>query len=94
MENESYLATAGTDPLAAYNEVNTVEGNAKVKKPSRNVKRRASQACQGCRARKIRCDVAKHGVPCVHCKLDNVECIMGENKRRKSVHIFHNHFLR
>lgn len=50
---------------------------------SKSVKRRASQACESCRTRKIRCDVAKHGVPCVHCKLDEVECVIGENKRKR-----------
>jgi len=50
---------------------------------AKNVKRRASQACQSCRARKVRCDVAKHGVPCIHCRMDEIECIVGESKRKK-----------
>ena len=49
----------------------------------KNVKRRASQACQGCRTRKVRCDVAKHGPPCIHCRLDEIECVVGESRRKK-----------
>ncbi|EXJ89764.1 hypothetical protein A1O3_02831 [Capronia epimyces CBS 606.96] len=49
----------------------------------KSVKRRASQACQSCRARKVRCNVAKHGAPCIHCRLDEIECIIGESKRKR-----------
>lgn len=47
------------------------------------VKRRASKACQCCRARKVRCNVVEHGAPCTNCRLDEVECIITESKRRK-----------
>jgi len=49
----------------------------------RPVKRRASKACQCCRARKVRCNVVEHGAPCTNCRLDEVECIITESKRRK-----------
>ncbi|KAL7274842.1 hypothetical protein RUND412_002240 [Rhizina undulata] len=49
----------------------------------RSVKRRASKACQCCRARKVRCNVVEHGAPCTNCRLDEVECIITESKRRK-----------
>jgi hypothetical protein len=49
----------------------------------RPVKRRASKACQCCRARKVRCNVVEHGAPCTNCRLDEVECIVTESKRRK-----------
>ncbi|KAF8534335.1 fungal-specific transcription factor domain-containing protein [Trichophaea hybrida] len=49
----------------------------------RAVKRRASKACQCCRARKVRCNVVEHGAPCTNCRLDEVECIVTESKRRK-----------
>lgn len=51
--------------------------------PPKIAKRRAPQACQSCRARKIRCNVTKHGVPCVHCMLDEVECVVSESKRKR-----------
>ncbi|KAF8462143.1 fungal-specific transcription factor domain-containing protein [Kalaharituber pfeilii] len=51
----------------------------------RAVKRRASKACQCCRARKVRCNVVEHGAPCTNCRLDEVECIITESKRRKKL---------
>ncbi|KAH8149826.1 uncharacterized protein LAJ45_05978 [Morchella importuna] len=51
----------------------------------RPVKRRASKACQCCRARKVRCNVVEHGAPCTNCRLDEVECIITESKRRKKL---------
>lgn len=58
-----------------------LEGNA----TGRSVKRRASKACQCCRARKVRCNVTEHGAPCTNCRLDEVECIVSESRRKKSV---------
>ncbi|KAF2401407.1 hypothetical protein EJ06DRAFT_391149 [Trichodelitschia bisporula] len=52
---------------------------------TRAVKRRASKACQCCRARKVRCNVTEHGAPCTNCRLDEVECIVSESRRKKSV---------
>ncbi|KAF2842406.1 hypothetical protein M501DRAFT_928147 [Patellaria atrata CBS 101060] len=49
----------------------------------RSVKRRAAKACQCCRARKVRCNVTEHGAPCTNCRLDEVECIVSESRRRK-----------
>ncbi|KAJ0415088.1 fungal-specific transcription factor domain-containing protein [Aspergillus carlsbadensis] len=37
---------------------------------------RASIACTKCRLRKVRCDVAYRGHPCVNCKLDQEECVV------------------
>lgn len=53
----------------------------------RSVKRRASKACQCCRSRKVRCNVTEHGAPCTNCRLDEVECIVSESRRKKSVHL-------
>ncbi|KAK2865033.1 hypothetical protein FQN49_003979 [Arthroderma sp. PD_2] len=50
---------------------------------SRPVKRRASKACCCCRARKVRCDVVENGSPCTNCRLDEVECVVAESKRKK-----------
>ncbi|KKK16428.1 C6 transcription factor (Ctf1B) [Aspergillus rambellii] len=50
---------------------------------SRPVKRRASKACCCCRARKVRCDVVENGSPCTNCRLDQVECVVTESKRKK-----------
>lgn len=55
---------------------------------SRSVKRRASKACQCCRARKVRCNVTEHGAPCTNCRLDEVECIVSESRRKKLVEPF------
>jgi hypothetical protein len=55
----------------------------------RSVKRRASKACQCCRSRKVRCNVTEHGAPCTNCRLDEVECIVSESRRKKSVPHFH-----
>lgn len=74
----------------------TVETEAKSKRKAstaglpanaRPVKRRASKACCCCRARKVRCDVVENGSPCTNCRLDQVECIVTESKRRKFVHV-------
>ncbi|KAL3452144.1 fungal-specific transcription factor domain-containing protein [Aspergillus insuetus] len=37
---------------------------------------RASIACTKCRLRKVRCDVAYRGHPCVNCKLDQEDCVV------------------
>lgn len=52
-------------------------------RPAKAVKRRASKACQSCRARKVRCNVVEHGPPCTNCRLDEVECLVSESKRKK-----------
>ncbi|KFZ19019.1 hypothetical protein V502_03874, partial [Pseudogymnoascus sp. VKM F-4520 (FW-2644)] len=49
---------------------------------NRRVKRRASKACQCCRARKVRCNV-EHGAPCKNCRLDEVPCTVTEGRRGK-----------
>ncbi|KAJ5728584.1 uncharacterized protein N7483_003092 [Penicillium malachiteum] len=67
-ETESGKRKASTAGLAAHN---------------RPVKRRASKACCCCRARKVRCDVVENGSPCTNCRLDQVECVVTESKRRK-----------
>jgi len=51
-------------------------------RPQKSVKRRASKACQCCRARKVRCNVVEQ-IPCTNCRLDEVECIVSESKRKK-----------
>lgn len=58
-------------------------------RPTKSVKRRASKACQCCRSRKVRCNVVEHGAPCTNCRLDEVECIVSESKRKKSVNALH-----
>jgi NAD-dependent SIR2 family protein deacetylase len=56
-------------------------------RPTKSVKRRAAKACQCCRNRKVRCNVVEHGAPCTNCRLDEVECIVSESKRKKYVSI-------
>lgn len=53
----------------------------------RTVKRRASKACHCCRSRKVRCDVVESGIPCTNCRLDEVECIVTEGKRRRKSYV-------
>ncbi|KAL1968256.1 hypothetical protein VTN77DRAFT_2091 [Rasamsonia byssochlamydoides] len=45
-------------------------------------KRRASQACSTCRARKIRCDMLQTGLPCSRCRIDRFECAAEPRKKR------------
>lgn len=52
----------------------------------RTVKRRASKACHCCRSRKVRCDVVESGIPCTNCRLDEVDCIVTEGKRRRKTY--------
>ncbi|RFU29314.1 hypothetical protein B7463_g7050, partial [Scytalidium lignicola] len=48
---------------------------------TRNVKSRAPIACQTCRSRKVRCNIAFSGPPCMNCKLDDIECIVAQCRR-------------
>lgn len=52
-------------------------------KPSRKPRVRAGHACLACRARKVRCNVAIHGAPCVNCRIDNKECATVPSDKRK-----------
>lgn len=51
-------------------------------------KRRASQACSTCRARKVRCDMLETGLPCSRCRIDRFECATEPRKKRgrRAVH--------
>ncbi|EZF33974.1 hypothetical protein H109_03942 [Trichophyton interdigitale MR816] len=60
---------------------------ASLQNSARPVKRRASKACCCCRARKVRCDVVENGSPCTNCRLDDVECVVAESKRKKKHHV-------
>lgn len=46
-------------------------------------------ACRSCRSRKVRCDVADHGIPCCNCKLDHKECTITERRKKRSKHNDH-----
>ncbi|KAF7557567.1 hypothetical protein G7Z17_g593 [Cylindrodendrum hubeiense] len=46
-------------------------------------RKRASAACQACRARKIRCDVITR-LPCIRCRLEGTDCIMTKQKNGNS----------
>jgi hypothetical protein len=77
-------------PLEYHNMTDSESGkrkasNAGLSGHNRPVKRRASKACCCCRARKVRCDVVENGSPCTNCRLDQVECVVTESKRRKLV---------
>ncbi|KAE8405502.1 fungal-specific transcription factor domain-containing protein [Aspergillus pseudonomiae] len=42
--------------------------------------RRAPLACQHCRRRKVRCNLAIEGPPCVNCRLDGFTCLLPPRK--------------
>ncbi|PLB44163.1 hypothetical protein P170DRAFT_313886, partial [Aspergillus steynii IBT 23096] len=48
-------------------------------------KRRATRACCHCRGRKVRCDVMEYGSPCTNCRLDKVDCMTLERRRKRLV---------
>lgn len=51
------------------------------KAKNKRARRRAPQACLGCRARKVRCDFALSGKPCLNCFLDEADCVVAERAR-------------
>jgi hypothetical protein len=63
------------------------QSTAGISNGGRNVKRRASKACHCCRSRKVRCDVVESGIPCTNCRLDEVECLVTEGKRRRKSYV-------
>ena len=93
MTNTATPATATTTTTAAMKtpmDTTDTQGKRKASTAGLNVntrpvKRRASKACCCCRARKVRCDVVENGSPCTNCRLDQVECVVTESKRRKCV---------
>lgn len=57
---------------------------AATKLPSaRRVKRRATKACQSCRLRKVRCNVQAHGISCLNCSMDDVNCVISAQRRKR-----------
>ncbi|OBT71133.1 hypothetical protein VF21_09554 [Pseudogymnoascus sp. 05NY08] len=50
---------------------------------ARRVKRRATKACQSCRLRKVRCNVQAHGIPCLNCSMDDVNCVISAQRRKR-----------
>lgn len=46
-------------------------------------RKRAAIACVACRRRKVRCDVAEHGLPCCNCELDQTECKVQTTRRKR-----------
>ncbi|KAK5064319.1 hypothetical protein LTR84_000152 [Exophiala bonariae] len=45
--------------------------------------RRAGRACLSCRAKKVKCDVLQHGIPCKNCLNSNFECLTVRCRRGK-----------
>ncbi|KAK5787920.1 hypothetical protein VI817_010416 [Penicillium citrinum] len=43
---------------------------------------RAAQACTHCRARKVRCDATRTGIPCSNCVFDSKNCYVIRRKHR------------
>lgn len=44
-------------------------------------KKRASKACQNCRARKVKCNIIDNGIPCAYCCRRNVACAVSKSNR-------------
>lgn len=58
-----------------------VDGSADVAHGQRTRRtRRAALACQHCRRRKVRCNLAIEGPPCVNCRLDGWACVLPPRK--------------
>src|SRR5271155_5952778 len=72
-----------TAAIMAQNQAKRKTSTAGLTGGGRTVKRRASRACHCCRSRKVRCDVVESGTPCTNCRLDEVECMVSDSKRRK-----------
>lgn len=79
--------TTTTSTTAAQPNLKRKQSAAGINSGSRNVKRRASKACHCCRSRKVRCDVVESGIPCTNCRLDEVECLVTEGKRRRKSYV-------
>ena len=45
---------------------------------------RAPRACHACRGRKIKCDVAKRGIPCGNCSRTKVECLVSHARKTRT----------
>lgn len=76
--------TAPSQPASSNKRKQSAAG---ISTSGRNVKRRASKACHCCRSRKVRCDVVESGIPCTNCRLDEVECLVTEGKRRRKSYV-------
>ena len=79
------MATAATTSVQSH--LKRKQSAAGISTSGRNVKRRASKACHCCRSRKVRCDVVESGIPCTNCRLDEVECLVTEGKRRRKSYV-------
>lgn len=53
-----------------------MESTIDFKREEKLKRRRAHQACERCRSRKVRCDLVARGKPCTNCTLDNCSCII------------------
>lgn len=49
----------------------------------RSIRKRASQACQQCRLRKVKCDIVEVGPPCHNCRFDGSECTTSTSRRSR-----------
>lgn len=64
------------------------KSSAEADKSSKPVKKRAPQACQECRSRKVRCDYKEKdgyvtNYPCGNCRHAMVQCIIPPSKRKR-----------
>ena len=81
------MAATTTTAPTVHQHMKRKQSAAGISTSGRNVKRRASKACHCCRSRKVRCDVVESGIPCTNCRLDEVECLVTEGKRRRKSYV-------
>lgn len=75
-DGETAAAKTGAGPKKRKQAGTDANGSAKP------VKKRASQACEICRSRKVRCDSEKRH-PCTNCADMGLVCHIPESKRRR-----------
>ncbi|RFU34800.1 hypothetical protein B7463_g1529, partial [Scytalidium lignicola] len=89
----SFSPSPTSDMLDINSFSNLLEAEAHSPRGLSHIKRRrATRACLGCRARKVRCNVTEDDGPCTNCRLDRLECVVRRRKRARpqqfQVHCF------
>lgn len=83
-DHASEVIAAGSDAGEKKRKKSATEGD----KAAKPVKKRAPQACQECRSRKVRCDYKEKdgyvtNYPCGNCRHSMVPCIIPPSKRKR-----------
>lgn len=83
-DHASEVVAAGSDAGEKKRKKSATEAD----KAAKPVKKRAPQACQECRSRKVRCDYKEKdgyvtNYPCGNCRHSMVPCIIPPSKRKR-----------